>query len=242
MKGTSPSCTLHRHCSVKINEEERKINEEEKCNITSTSTILHRHCTVGLVKNSTEPSKNQEKTNLYLLLKKSQIPSENTAFRKFDKQYFVFFLYCNDAIVVVFAVNLLIVVPVVILVWLPLWSLYRQPLVKITPPESTRIPPRIPPVPVLRHSCQSQAIFLVEQWFIMMFLNWFNKWNQTRSFHAESLYSFNWLGSEELRVLVQILEIFVLANKTHLINLTHSRNDEKLITVTFVLPHDNLHS
>ena len=128
------------------------------------------------------------------------------------------------------------------LVWLPLWSLYRQPLVKITPPESTRIPPRIPPVPVLRHSCQSQAIFLVEQWFIMMFLNWFNKWNQTRSFHAESLYSFNWLGSEELRVLVQILEIFVLANKTHLINLTHSRNDEKLITVTFVLPHDNLHS
>ena len=90
------------------------------------------------------------------------------------------------------------------LVWLPLWSLYRQPLVKITPPESTRIPPRIPPVPVLRHSCQSQAIFLVEQWFIMMFLNWFNKWNQTRSFHAESLYSFNWLGSEELRVLVQI--------------------------------------
>ena len=128
------------------------------------------------------------------------------------------------------------------LVWLPLWSLYRQPLVKITPPESTRIPPRIPPVLVLRHSCQSQAIFLVEQWFIMMFLNWFNKWNQTRSFHAESLYSFNWLGSEELRVLVQILEIFVLANKTHLINLTHSRNDEKLITVTFVLPHDNLHS
>ena len=128
------------------------------------------------------------------------------------------------------------------LVWLPLWSLYRQPLVKITPPESTRIPPRIPPVPVLRHSCQSQAIFLVEQWFIMMFLNWFNKWNQTRSFHAESLYSFNWLGSEELRVLVQILEIFVLANKTHLINLTHSRNDEKLITVTFELPHDNLHS
>ena len=90
------------------------------------------------------------------------------------------------------------------LVWLPLWSLYRQPLVKITPPESTRIPPRIPPVPVLRHSCQSQAIFLVEQWFIMMFLNWFNKWNQTRSFHAESLYTFNWLGSEELRVLVQI--------------------------------------
>ena len=155
---------------------------------------------------------------------------------------FCFFLYCNDAIVVVFAVNLLIVVPVVILVWLPLWSLYRQPLVKITPPESTRIPPRIPPVPVLRHSCQSQAIFLVEQWFIMMFLNWFNKWNQTRSFHAESLYSFNWLGSEELRVLVQILEIFVLANKTHLINLTHSRNDEKLITVTFVLPHDHLHS
>ena len=120
-----------------------------------------------------------------------------------------------------------------------------NPLLKLpprNPPESTRIPPRIPPVPVLRHSCQSQAIFLVEQWFIMMFLNWFNKWNQTRSFHAESLYSFNWLGSEELRVLVQILEIFVLANKTHLINLTHSRNDEKLITVTFVLPHDNLHS
>ena len=104
MKGTSPSCTLHRHCSVKINEEERKINEEEKCNITSTSTILHRHCTVGLVKNSTEPSKNQEKTNLYLLLKKSQIPSENTAFRKFDKQYFVFFLYRKETIVVVFAV------------------------------------------------------------------------------------------------------------------------------------------
>ena len=82
-----------------------------------------------------------------------------------------------------------------------------NPLLKLpprNPPESTRIPPRIPPVPVLRHSCQSQAIFLVEQWFIMMFLNWFNKWNQTRSFHAESLYSFNWLGSEELRVLVQI--------------------------------------
>ena len=136
------------------------------------------------------------------------------------------------------------------LVWLPLWSLYRQPLVKITPPEPPRTPQntsqKIPPVPVLRHSCQSQAIFLVEQWFIMMFLNWFNKWNQTRSFHAESLYSFNWLGSEELRVLVQILEIFVLANKTHLINLTHSRlssdwscqyaiseNSRKLIVISF---------
>ena len=112
MKGTSPSCTLHKHCSVKINEEERRINEEEKCNITSTSTILHRHCTVGLVKNSTEPSKNQEKTNLYLLRKKSQIPSENTAFRKFDKQYFVFFC-------IVKRLSLLslqfVVVPVVIL-------------------------------------------------------------------------------------------------------------------------------
>ena len=41
-----------------------------------------------------------------------------------------------------------------------------NPLLKLpprNPPESTRIPPRIPPVPVLRHSCQSQAIFLVEQ-------------------------------------------------------------------------------
>ena len=86
MNGTVPSCTLHRHCSVKINEEERKINEEEKCNITSTSTILHRHCTVGLVKNCSEPYKTKKRPiRLNLLRKKSQIPSKNTTFCEFDK-------------------------------------------------------------------------------------------------------------------------------------------------------------
>ena len=115
--------------------------------------------------------------------------------------------------------------------------------------------PSQPPLPMLRHSCQSKAIFIVIQWFIKMFLNWFNKWNQTTIFFiqnhvwivSEQICFDYWPDQEELWWRrVGILEIFVFAKKPHLINLTHSslssdrswqyailENLRKLIVISF---------